>query len=143
MRDTDPAFVRDLSDSRVEALIETMFLAATADGELSPEERSQFKQSVEQHTGRVVTGEKLDLLIDQAKSALSASSREARLATIRERLTDPDARRLALALAIRVTAVDGIVRTSERELIMETAQALEIDGNTAADLVREITTQSA
>jgi len=46
---------------------------------------------------------------------------------------------LALALAIQVAAVDGIIRTSERELIFDTADALGIDGDTAADMVRDLT----
>jgi tellurite resistance protein len=50
-----------------------------------------------------------------------------------------DARKLALALAIQITAADGIIRTSERELILETAAALDVDGDTAADMVRDLT----
>ena len=45
---------------------------------------------------------------------------------------------MALSLAIQVTAADGIIRTSERELIMETAEALEIDPGEAADLVKKL-----
>ena len=41
-------------------------------------------------------------------------------------------------MAIQVTAADGIIRTSERELIMETADALEVDRDEAADLVRKL-----
>jgi tellurite resistance protein len=37
-----------------------------------------------------------------------------------------------------VTAADGIIRTSERELILETAVALEIDQDEAADLVLKL-----
>lgn len=139
MPDTDPAFVRDLEDEKIEALVEMMFLAAAADGEFSEEERNQFAKSVEDLTSNVATGDKLESLINQAKNALEESGRDARLAAVKERLPDPAARKLALALAIRVTAVDGIIRTSERELIMETAEALEIDGGTAADMVRDLT----
>jgi tellurite resistance protein len=44
-----------------------------------------------------------------------------------------------LGLAISVTAADGIVRTSERELIFDLAAGLEVDPDTAADLVKQIT----
>jgi uncharacterized tellurite resistance protein B-like protein len=137
-RNTDPAFVRDMADEKIEALVEMMFLAATADGELGAQERSQFVESVETLTSRVVTGEKLDDLVERARQALKSSGREARLAAVKARLPDPSARRLALALAIRVTAADGLVRTSERELILETAEALGIDGETAADMVTDL-----
>jgi len=46
-----------------------------------------------------------------------------------------------LSLAIQVTAADGIIRTSERELIMDTAEALEIDRDEAADLVIKLSPQ--
>ncbi len=72
------------------------------------------------------------------KTDLDASGRDARLAAVKARLPDQNARRLALSLAIQITAADGIVRTSERELIMDTAAALDIDGDTAADLVKDL-----
>jgi tellurite resistance protein len=139
MRNTDPAFVRDLADEKVEALVEMMFLAATADGELGREELDQFTKSAEELTSRLIAGEKLDALLARAKKELDAQGREARLLAVKARLPDPSARRLALTLAIRITAADGILRTSERELILETAAALDIDGHAAADLVREVT----
>jgi uncharacterized tellurite resistance protein B-like protein len=139
MPNTDPAFVRDLGDEKVEALVEMMFLAASADGELGNEERKLFLKSAESLTSRLITGEKLEAVLARAKKQLDESGREARLAAVKERLPDQTARKLALSLAIQVTAADGIVRTSERELIMETAEALGIDGDTAADMVADLT----
>lgn len=138
MRHTDPSFVKDLDDVKLEALVEMMYLAATADGEFSDEERLDFVKHAEELTVRVATADRLEAIVERAKQAVDRDGREARLEAVKERLPDPGARRLALALAIRVTAADGIIRTSERELIMETAEALGIDGETAADLVRDI-----
>src|SRR5215831_5521247 len=138
MRNTDPAFVRDLGDEKVEALVEMMFLAASADGELGKEERELFVKSAESLTSRLITGDKLEAVLKRAKKQLDESGRDARLAAVKERLPDLTARKLALSLAIQVTAADGIVRTSERELIMETAEALGIDGDTAADMVADL-----
>jgi tellurite resistance protein len=42
-------------------------------------------------------------------------------------------------MAIQVTAADGILRTSEREFILDLAEALDVDRDEAADLVRDIT----
>jgi uncharacterized tellurite resistance protein B-like protein len=138
MRNTDPAFVRDLGDEKVEALVEMMFLAATADGELGDEERKLFVKSAEDLTSRLITGDRLEALLGRAKKQLDESGREVRLAAVKERLPDLTARKLALSLAIQVTAADGVVRTSERELILETADALGIDGDTAADMVADL-----
>ncbi|HVU04290.1 MAG TPA: TerB family tellurite resistance protein [Polyangiaceae bacterium] len=138
MRDTDPAFVRDLGDQKIQALIEMMYLAATADGELSESEHRAFLKSAEDLTSRLITGKDLEALLERAKKDLEESGRDARLEAVKGRLPDAGARKLALSLAIQVTLADGVVRTSERELIMDTARALDIDGDTAADLVRDL-----
>jgi uncharacterized tellurite resistance protein B-like protein len=80
----------------------------------------------------------LESLLVKAKQELDASSRDDRLSAVKARLPDAGARKVALSLAIQVTAADGIIRTSERELIMDTAEALEIDRDEAADLVSKL-----
>ena len=127
--------VQGLSSAKLEALVEMMFLAASADGDFSDVERRHFLQSVESLTDGRLARPALEALLDRAKQDLDASSREARLSAVKERLPDPGARKVALSLAIQVTAADGIIRTSERELIMDTADALEIDRDEAANLV--------
>ena len=135
MSGTNASVVQGLSNAKLEALVEMMFLAASADGDFSDVERKHFVQSVESLTDGRLAKAALEGLLDRAKTDLEASGREARLSAVKERLPDPGARKVALSLAIQVTAADGIIRTSERELIMETAEALEIDRDEAADLV--------
>ena len=130
--------VQGLSSAKLEALVEMMFLAASADGDFSDVERQHFLQSVESLTDGRLAKPALEALLDRAKKDLEASSREARLSAVKERLPDPGARKVALSLAIQVTAADGIIRTSERELIMDTADALEIDRDEAANLVLKL-----
>jgi tellurite resistance protein len=130
--------VRGLSNPKLEALVETMFLAASADGDFSSVERQHFVKSVESLTDGRLDKAALERLLDRAKADLDASSRAARLAAVKERLPEPGARKVALSLAIQVTAADGIIRTSERELIMETAEALDIDRDEAANLVLQL-----
>jgi uncharacterized tellurite resistance protein B-like protein len=130
--------VRALGDAKVEALVEVMFLAASADGDFSDVEREHFLKSVESLTDGRIARARLDTLVKEANEALEREGREARLASVKARLPDPGARRVALSLAIQVTAADGIIRTSERELILETAEALEIDRDEAADLVHKL-----
>jgi tellurite resistance protein len=128
-----------LGEAKLEALVEVMFLAASADGEFSVIERAHFLKSVESLTdGRIATS-RLQELVDEAGTALDRDGRDARLASVKERLPDVGARRVALSLAIQVTATDGIIRTSERELILDAADALEIDRDEAADLVKKLT----
>ena len=127
-----------LGEAKLEALVEAMFLAASADGEFSPVERAHFLKSVESLTdGRVPTA-RLAQLVAAAGEALVREGRKARLLSVKSRLPDPGSRRVALSLAIQVTAADGIIRTSEHELIAETAEALEIDRDEAANLLNSI-----
>jgi tellurite resistance protein len=127
--------VQALGEAKLEALIEAMYLAASADGEFSPVERAHFLKTMESLTnGRLPTA-RLAQLVAEASDALEHEGRAARLLSVKSRLPDAGSRRVALSLAIQVTAADGIIRTSERELILETAQVLEIDRDEAANLV--------
>ena len=84
-------------------------------------------------------GDKLGVIIDAALAVLAAQGREKRIEAVKARLGDAEACKAALGLAISVAAADGIVRTSERELIFELAAGLDIDPDAAADLVKQIT----
>lgn len=129
---------RGLTDDKLDALVEMMYLAAYADEEFSDDERAHFKQSIQSLTDNRVSGERLERLIADCEKNLAASDRATRLAAVKTRLPEPGARKVALELAIQVMAADGIIRTSERELIMETADALDIDRDVAADLVKAL-----
>ncbi len=132
---TDPAIAKRLPLGELEALVEVMFLAASADGHLSAEEHELFAHTVRQLADERI-GTRLDQLVRRFQQALESSGRDARLKALRAELPQLGTRQLALELAIQVAAVDGLIRTSERELILETAEALEINRNVAANLVR-------
>ncbi len=127
-----------LGDTKLEALVEVMFLAASADDDFSDVEREHFVKSVESLTDGKIAQARLQALVSEATIALARDGREARLANVKTRLPDAGSRRVALSLAIQVMAADGIIRTSERELILETAEALEIDRDDAANLVSKL-----
>jgi tellurite resistance protein len=112
-----------------------MFLAAFADGDFGQEERVHFVESIESLTDRSLSGSTLEQLVTKITADLAGEGRPARLASVKKRLDDAGARRAALALAIQLTAADGIIRTSERELILEAAEALDVPRDMAADLV--------
>lgn len=133
-----PPSIRDFDDPRLEALIETMFLAAFADGEFADEEREQFMKNVESLTDRRVRGEALGKLMTRILGDLQTVGRTARLKVVKDNLGSEGAREAAFALAVRVVAADGVIRTSERELLLDAAEALEVDRDKAADLVRDI-----
>jgi uncharacterized tellurite resistance protein B-like protein len=130
-----PPSIRELEAPALEAVVELMFLAAFADGDFGDEERTHFFASIESLTDRSLSGQRLDRLVARITAALAEEGRAARLASVKTRLPDLGARKAALALAIQLTAADGIIRTSERELILEAAEALEVPRDAAADMV--------
>jgi uncharacterized tellurite resistance protein B-like protein len=130
--------VQALGEAKLSALIEAMYLAAAADGEFSTVERAHFLKTMESlTTGRLPTA-RLAQLVAEATEALEREGREARLLSVKSRLPDAGSRRVALSMVVQVTAADGVIRSSERELILETAHVLEIDRNEAESLVREL-----
>lgn len=130
--------VQGLVGAELEAFVEIMFLAASSDGEFSDVERRHFVSSLESLTDGRLTQASLEQLLSRASAELSSSGRAARLTSVRDRLPQAGARRAALSLAIQVAASDGIVRTSERELILEAAEILGVPRDDAADLVKKL-----
>jgi tellurite resistance protein len=129
---------REVNEAKLEALIETMFLAAQADGEFTAEERAHFVSSVQSLTEKRLEGDKLEALLARFASDHAKNGREKVLASLKTRLGDERTSRLALSMAIRMLAADGILRTSEREFIFEMAETLGVERGAAADLVAEI-----
>lgn len=144
----DPAALLKFIDAnKLAALVETMMLAAGADGEISDDERAQLARSVQDiaqrtHHAEALTADKLTRLMDDALERIVMEGRKHRIGVVKQILGDKDSRKAALGLAVRVTAADGIVRTTERELIFDLAEGLELDPDEAANLVREITRRS-
>jgi uncharacterized tellurite resistance protein B-like protein len=138
MSGMDGASLGVMPEAKLEALVETMFLAAAADGEFSEVERTQFVANLESLTDGRLNRASLSALLHRAERKLSEQGRLQRLESVKERLPELGARRVALALAVQVIAADGVIRTSERELILETANVLGIDPDDAANLVRSV-----
>jgi tellurite resistance protein len=130
--------VRQVNEAKLEALIETMYLAAQADGEFTAEERAHFVSSVQSLTEQSLEGDKLDGLLGRLAGEHKKSGRDEILASLKARLGDERTCKLGLSMAIRMLASDGVLRTSEREFIFEMAEALGIERGAAADLVKEI-----
>jgi tellurite resistance protein len=127
-----------LPDAQIDALIEVMTLAASCDGELSPAELGQLKKSLTEVDELWLSHADVEGRVAAAQQRIAQASRAVRLRMLKSALPKGPVRQAALELALHVVAADGIIRTSERDLILETAEILEIDRDTAADLVRSI-----
>jgi tellurite resistance protein len=131
-----PPFAK-LENDELAAFIEVMVLAASADGDFAPEERSKLAASFESLTSRSLDAALIDEVTERLSAEVGEQGRASRLASLGARLPEPAARRIAFDLALQVVLADGVVRTSERELLLEVAEALGIDPEEAADAVKK------
>jgi len=138
MHTDQPLPIEDFDEPKLEALVEMMVLAASADGDFAKEEREKLERNITTLTSRRVEGDRLRELLGRLEARIASEGRAARLSSVKTALGEPAQRKVALDLALQVMASDGILRTSERELILETAEALEIDRDEAADMVRSL-----
>ena len=127
-----------LNNQQIDSLVELMLLAATADGELSIEEIDQLQKCLLEADELWLTSIDLEKRMSHAQERIHGALRADRLAVVKRTLESLAARKAGLELAIRVVAADGIIRTSERELILETAEALDVDREVVADMVKAI-----
>jgi uncharacterized tellurite resistance protein B-like protein len=123
-----------MADPREEALLELMFLAVHADGEFGDEERNAFAQAVRDRGGP--SGAAFKASMDRIEKDVASQGRDKRIAALAGSFADAKAKEDALTAVIQMVAADGVVRTSERELILEVAEGLGIDNDRAADLVQ-------
>lgn len=128
----------ELGSSKVEALVEAMFLAATADGEFAPEEALQFAATIGALTDRKLDPETIQRLIADLSHRLKSEGRQARLGAIAARLPAGKGRETAVILAAAITASDGEVQGSENDLVADLADALGVDPERAIELVQKV-----
>lgn len=141
MSDLDHAkkeLAEHIGSPKVEALVEAMFLAATADGELAPEELLQFRATVEALTDEKLSGEAVQGLVEQFSALLKAEGRPKRLAAIASRIPAGKPRETAIILAAAITASDGEIRGAENDLVADLAEALEVAPERAVELVSKV-----
>lgn len=123
---------------KVDALIEAMFLAATADGEFAAEEALQFTATVEALADRAISRESLAQRLEQLRALLRKEGRPARIASVAARLPAGKGRETALILAAAITASDGVVVGEENDLLADLVDALGIDQERAIELIQKV-----
>ncbi len=135
MQDPGDAITREIDETKLEALVEVVYLAAFADGEFSEAERAHFARSVEQLTLGRLGPRRLDEVLAALRERLEGAGWETCIASIRERLPEPPLRWLAVMLAADMTGADGVIHPMEREMLLSLAEALDVDSGEAAGLI--------
>ncbi len=132
------ALLEGMQSPKVEALVEAMFLAASADGELASEEMLQFSATLGALTDQAWKPETIATLVEGLGLRLRKEGRPARLASLSERLTAPKAGETALILAAAISASDGEVKSAENDLLADLAEALGVDPGRASELIARV-----
>jgi tellurite resistance protein len=127
-----------LTDPEVDAMVEAMLLAASADGELDPAELAQLNKSLLSVDDLWLSHIDLEHRIEAARAKIAGHSREERLHALKAALVRPEQRIAALELAALVIASDGILRTSERDLMLEAAEILGVESTVVADIMATV-----
>ncbi|GAC1357414.1 MAG: hypothetical protein NVS3B10_11440 [Polyangiales bacterium] len=141
MSDLDAAYralTDDAASPKVEALIEAMFLAATADGHFAPEESAKFAATIASIARGKIGADAIDRRVGQLSLLLQNEGRQARLASVAQRLPAGAPRETALMLAAAITASDGMLVARENDLLADLAEALEISPVVAVDLIERM-----
>ncbi|HHH27442.1 MAG TPA: hypothetical protein ENK57_03700 [Polyangiaceae bacterium] len=135
MHDPGAHYVRSLDADELEALVETMFLVAFADGDYGPEERAHFERSVAVLTGGRLAGEDFDHVVARLVEALQRRGRASCIASLERRLGEPQLRQIALILAADMAAADGILHPQERAVVLAMARAFGVGEDAAREVL--------
>jgi uncharacterized tellurite resistance protein B-like protein len=132
---TTEIHLASLEINKIEALLEMMFLAAYADGEVSEIERSAFRSQILVGTEGQLQVAIVEMILRQVETAFEQESREDRFAAIRQRVPEERMRRALLEVAARIIRVDGKLHVDEVAFLGRAAEALELDPAIARELL--------
>lgn len=139
----DPFATDPEAKARFEALFEGMFLMVNADGNVGDEEFEVVRGAVRGLTDNAVRTAYIDKLMADCRKR-SEEGRAKRLAAIGPILKeDPVLVEAAFSLAAACAFADSDIGDEENELINEFAEALDIDGERAEELLTQLEEESA
>ncbi|HEU4536677.1 MAG TPA: TerB family tellurite resistance protein [Polyangiaceae bacterium] len=117
-------------------ICEAMYLVMSADNRVSNVERSVLRGALRVLSNDRVRSTHIESMVDVAARKVVEDGWEARLASVAERLHGDQARaELVYVLAHALAAADGAISPPEQRVLDAFAEALHIDGETAARLL--------
>ncbi|WP_437626193.1 TerB family tellurite resistance protein [Sorangium sp. So ce1151] len=125
MEETQLSFPH-LEITKLEAMVEIMFLAAYADGSINEAERAELAGHAAAMSEGRLGADIVESLIAVVHRSVREEGRSGRFASLRARLPDVRMREAAIELAVRLVAADGVIHASEYALLVEAAEALEV-----------------
>lgn len=138
----DPFSGDEEAARRFAALFEVMFLMIAADGVVADEEFEVLRGAVRGLTDNAIRTAHIDRMLADCKEKYK-QGREERLKAIAPVLKeDPALVEAGFSLAAAIAFADSEIQDEENELINEIAEALDIDGDRADELLTQLETDA-
>ncbi len=139
----DDPFAGDADASRrFDALFEVMFLMIAADGKVEDAEFEVLRGAVRGLTDNALRTAHIEKMLAECKARYE-QGKEARLEAIAPILKeDPALTEAAFSLAAAIAFADNEIQDEENDLINELAEALDIEGDRAEELLAQLESDS-
>jgi uncharacterized tellurite resistance protein B-like protein len=125
-------------EPRLAALVELLYIAALADGELAKEEHAFFRRRAQSMTDQRLGEEEIGRLMLHVDEELSQKGRHEMLASIGARIGGEELRKKALKMAVDMMMADRVLKESEKTAVFAIAGAFGIERNVADELLSSV-----
>lgn len=138
MKITPPSEFQETSTRELLAMLELMYLVATADGYFSDDERREFIASMQSLSEGKIGSAELTRLVDQWVSEGPETDIERRLRTVASFLPDELSRRIAYGLAMQIAEADGQFLEAESAVLSKAARAFGLLEEESEDIANSV-----
>jgi tellurite resistance protein len=121
-----------------EAMVESAYLVATADGEFDPAERSTFEHLVISACEGAVAERQVHALVADLHDQLVEDGADKRVKMVAKTVTKPEQAREILRVAALLAQASGGVSEQERDLLEKLAAAVGLDHGSVDTALREV-----
>lgn len=137
MTSSRPPTLADATTNELLAMLEVMYVVASADNDFSPEERRQFLEHAESLSGGKLDSRNLAQLVDSWEK-LRGTDKESRLMELATALPDEMSRRIAYGLAQGVANADGQLLPVEARVLESLRFAFCLEKSDADDIAASV-----
>ncbi len=122
-----------------EAVVESAFLVANADGEFDETERTAFKHVVLTACGDKIASGQVDALVADLADQLDEDGMDKRIEMVARAITKPEHAREVLRLAGLLAHVSGGVSGEERDILQRLARQFQLEDGALDVALSEVT----
>ena len=135
---TQPTGFDPMAAALFEAVVESAYLVANADGEFDDAERKAFKHVVVAACGDQVEERQIDALVADLSDQLSEDGIDKRVEMVARTIGDSEHAREVLRIAGLIAFVSGGVSSEERDIIQKLADQFGLDSSAVDSAIAEV-----